>query len=174
MKIRNLSLLVIAIFVISLTAIAQPGNRPQQWENLSPEQKAIVMKKWKDKQKTEPQNFFTEEQKEAIKKIHFNTAKKVKPLRNELLELTAHQKTLTTADNADLEAINKNIDKMSGIKADIAKIMAKQHQEIRSLLDEEQLLKFDALKGNFRNGMRGDVRKQGMRIGDRPAFDDRI
>ena len=134
----------------------------------------MVMKNHQANLKPERQNFFTEEQKETMKKIHLETAKKVKPLKNELHELAAHQKTLTTSDNADLKAINKNIDKMSEVKTEIAKIMAKQHQEVRSLLNEEQLLKFDAMQENRRKGMRGDASKQGMGKRERPAFGERI
>ena len=78
--------------------------------------------------------------------MNYLRAKQIKPLKNELNELNARQQTLTTADKADLKAINKNIDKMAALKADIAKIMAAQHQEVRGMLSEEQLLRFDARK----------------------------
>lgn len=59
---------------------------------------------------------------------------------------------------------NKNIDKISGVKADMAKIRAKQHQEFRSQLTEEQLIKFDTMKGKMRHNApqpeRGDRMKR--------------
>lgn len=91
-------------------------------------------------------DFFTEEQKEAMKTIRLETEKQLKPLKNELRELNAHQQTLVTADKADMKAIEKNIDKISGVKAQMAKIMAKQHQEVRAQLNEEQLMKFDSMR----------------------------
>lgn len=154
MKTRILSITFIAIFVLTTSVMAQQENCRER----NPEQKERMMK-YRKAMKDRLENFFTEEQKEKMKELRLETTKKVKPLKNELRELQAHQQTLTTADNADLNAINKNIDKMSGLKADIQKIMAKQHQEVRSMLSEEQLIKFDAMKGRL-NKKRGDFAKR--------------
>ena len=162
--------LVLAVFVFATTVIiAQPGNRAEKWSKLSPEQKEMMLKK-RQATKTDRQPFFTAEQKETMKNLHLETAKQVKPLRNELNELMAKQKTLTTAENADINAINKNIDKMAEVKANMAKIHAKQQQEIRKMLTEEQLIRFDAMKqhragkakefnGNFRGERKAPGRK---------------
>ncbi len=156
MKTRILSLVLIAVFAISTTAIAQN----EQGRKRSPEQKEMMMKRQKQ-MKERQNNFFTTEQKEQMKALRLDIAKQVKPLKNELNELNARQQTLTTSDKADLSAINSNIDKMSGVKADIAKVMAAHHQQVRGMLSEEQLLKFDAMKGK-RGG------RQGMTKGQRP------
>ena len=144
MKIRILTLALIAIFAIS-SATAQNPERGKR-ETV---RKGKMMRC--HTQMTERMsNFFTSEQQEQIKGLRLETAKKVKPLRNELRELGARQKTLATADNADMKAINKNIEKISGVKAEIQKIMAKQQQDIRAMLSEEQLLKFDAMKDRMK------------------------
>lgn len=133
---------MIGILVVSTTAMAQNPERGRR------NQGQREFREHRQLQATRHfENFFTEEQQEAVRKIRLETAKEVKPLRNELNELRARQHTLTTAENADLDAINKNIEKMGSVRTEIQKIMAKQHQEIRSLLTEEQLLKFDARKG---------------------------
>lgn len=144
MKTRILSLLVVAVFFISTSGFAQVEKSDQR-NKRNPEHKKMMMERYAQK-RGEHQKLFTEEQHETIKELRLETAKKVKPLRNELRELTAHQQTLTTADQADLKAINKNIDKMSEVKTELAKVMAAQHQEVRALLTEEQLLKFDSMK----------------------------
>ena len=131
MKQKVFSLAVIVSFLFSIAAVAQPGNFADNANR---------------KQMLKQHRFFTAEQKEQVKQIRLETAKQVKPFRNELRELMAHQKTLTTAENTDMKAINANIEKMSDVKTEIAKIHAAQHQEIRSLLTEEQLLKFDQRK----------------------------
>lgn len=165
MKTKILSLIIVAALFISTSVMAQPAKQGKQgFQN--PERKAMMMKRMAQ-QKGERQNFFTAEQKETMKKLQLETAKKVKPLKNELREMMAHQQTLTTAENADLKAINKNIDKMAETKAEIAKIMVAQQQQVRSMLTEEQLLKFDSRKGN--PGKRGGdyFRKHNMKNGDR-------
>lgn len=167
MKTRILALVVSMLLTTAL--IAQPGQRKERWQKLSPEKKAMMMKKRQAMNK-DRQPFFTGEQKETMKELRLETARKVKPLKNELNELMAKQKTLTTADEADLKAINKNIDEISEIKAEVAKIHAKQHQVLRSTLTEEQLLKFDAMKQKrvgdrkpFRRDMRGQRQFHGRK-----------
>ncbi|WP_346861924.1 periplasmic heavy metal sensor [uncultured Draconibacterium sp.] len=157
MKTRVLSMVLIAVFAISLTTMAQ--NPKTQKKNL--EQKEMMMKHRDGDMNKRFDTFFTEEQQAKVKELRLESAKKIKPLKNELNELQAKQQTLSTADKADLSAINSNIDKMSKVKADIAKIMAKQHQEIRSMLSEEQLMKFDEMKAR-----RGD-RKPGFERNER-------
>ena len=139
MKQKVFSLAVIVSFLFSIAAVAQPGNFA---DNVNRKQMLKQHRFLNEEQKP----FFTAEQKEQVKQIRLETAKQVKPFRNELRELMAHQKTLTTAENTDMKAINANIEKMSDVKTEIAKIHAAQHQEIRSLLTEEQLLKFDQRK----------------------------
>ena len=170
MKIKVLNLLIVASLFISTSAFAQPGEKGQTRKQMTPEKRAMMMKKRQAMQKGERQMFFTEEQKEAIKAMRLETAKKVKPLKNELRELYARQKTLTTADNADLKAINKNIDEMSEVKAELAKIMAAQQQQMRVLLTDEQLLKFDAMKARAGKGKRGDIKRPARQRGGQPAF----
>lgn len=161
MKIKFLTLALIALFAIG-SANAQNQEREKREMNKKGE-----MIKRHDLRAERMDNFFTEEQKEQIKGLRLETAKQVKPLRNELRELEARQQTLTTADKADLNAIYQNIDKISGVKAEIQKIMARQHQDIRSLLTEEQLIKFDAQKARMQD--RPDDRFRG----ERPPRNDR-
>ena len=163
MKTRILSLIIVATLFTSTIVMAQPTRQGNQG-NQYPEQKAMMMKQFAQ-QKNIHQKFFTEEQQATMKNLRLETAKKVKPLRNELRELMAHQQTLTTANNTDLKAINKNIDKISDAKTEIAKIMAAQHQQVRSLLSEEQLLRFDTMKNNRRKRPGGDSMRPQRRIG---------
>ena len=168
MKTRILSMVFIAVLAISTTAMAQQPTRSKR----NPEQKEMMQSRAEMKNRAE--NFFSEEQQAKIKELRLETAKQIKPLRNELNELEARQQTLTTTNKADMGAINSNIDKMGKVKADIEKIRAKQHQEIRAMLSEEQLVKFDAMKG--RMGHRGDMserRRPEMFKGERPERGER-
>lgn len=145
MKQKILSLAVIASFLFSMASVAQPGNSAERTNR-----KQMMLKRHQQI-KNERESFFSEEQKEQVKQIRLVTAKKVKPLKNELRELMARQQTLTTEENTDIKAINANIEKISDVKTEIAKIHAAQHQEVRSSLTEEQLLKFDQRKPHQRS-----------------------
>jgi Spy/CpxP family protein refolding chaperone len=78
--------------------------------------------------------------------------KQLQPIRNQLGEARAHQKTLAAADKTDMAAINKNIEKMGGLKTDMAKIQTKYHLEMRAQLTDEQRLKFDRFKHQKKDG----------------------
>jgi len=164
MKTKIGSLLLVAVFFVSMAANAQTRQNRQDG------QKRMMQREFRAQ--AEKASFLTEEQKDAMKEIRLETAKEVKPLRNQLRELNARHQTLTTAEKADLDAIYENIEKMSDVKTEIAKIRAQQHQEVRGLLTEEQLLKFDSRKRmmekrghrSFKNGERN-----GMRNFERPG-----
>ena len=101
----------------------------------------------------------TIEQKEAFKQGVITMHKQLQPLRNELGEAEAHQKTLNSSEKPDFGAINKNIDKIAGIRAEMAKIQTKNHLEMRAQLTDEQRLKFDMFKHG--KGPKGEKGRKG-------------
>ncbi len=96
----------------------------------------------------------TDSQREAFKQARLAMQKQLQPIQNELREAEAHQKTLMSAEKPDMAAINKNIEKIGDMRIEMAKMRAKNHLEMRAQLTEEQRLKFDAMKGHFRQGMK--------------------
>lgn len=98
----------------------------------------------------------TTEQETKLKSLETDHLTKMLPLRNELNELQARQQTLQSEEKADMAKINANIDKISEVKATIAKERARFHQEIRLQLSDEQRLWFDTHKGS-----RGNQKGQG-------------
>lgn len=94
----------------------------------------------------------TDVQKEAFKKSMLTVHKQLQPLRNELGEAVAHQKSLVTAEKPDFNAINKNIEKIGELRVQMAKIETKARVELRAQLTDEQRLKFDMFKGMKKGG----------------------
>jgi Spy/CpxP family protein refolding chaperone len=94
----------------------------------------------------------TDAQKEAIKKSSLDMHKKIQPIRNELGEAEARQRTLMTAGKPDIKDINKNIERIGELKVEIAKITAAQRLEMRALLTDEQRMKLDMFKERDNNG----------------------
>lgn len=89
-----------------------------------------------------------DEQVKAMKEIHINMYKEVKPLQNLLNEAEAHQKTLLSADDPNLNAVNDNLDKIGKLKTDIQKVRIKYLLEMKSKLTDEQRMKMDMMKMN--------------------------
>ena len=92
----------------------------------------------------------TDAQKEVFKKSMMDMHKQLQPLRNELGEAEARQKTLVTAEKTDMSAINKNIEKIGSLRIEMAKVQAKHQIDMRAQLTDEQRLKFDLMKRDMR------------------------
>jgi Spy/CpxP family protein refolding chaperone len=88
----------------------------------------------------------TDAQKESFKQSMMVMHKQLQPIRNELGEAEAHQKTLVSNEKPDLAAINKNIERIGALRVEMAKIQTKHHLEMRAQLTDEQRLKFDMFK----------------------------
>ena len=105
----------------------------------------------------------TDAQKEVFKQTMLALQKQLQPIRNEIGEAEARQKTLVTIDKPDMADINKNIEKIGGLKTEMAKIQAKHRIEMRAQLSDEQRIKFDLHPGKMKHG-KG---QKGMEHGDR-------
>jgi Spy/CpxP family protein refolding chaperone len=140
-------ILSFALFmVMCLTASAQPQTNKEIRIVRGPQN----MQMHPPRQEMAKALNLTDEQKEAFKKIMLAMHKEMLPVRNEIGEAEAHQKTLVSADKPDMNAINKNIEKIGALKIETAKIFTKHHLEMRALLTDEQRMKFD----NWRGGMK--------------------
>ena len=114
----------------------------------------------------------TIEQLDQIEVIRLNTMKKNQELQNQLGEKRAQLRSLSTADRADGSAIDRTIDEMASIRAEMAKNRMASHQEIRKLLTEEQRIIFDQRgpgnRGQEKYGKPGKMRRGHGFRGDCP------
>jgi len=97
----------------------------------------------------------TDAQREQIKKLRTAMLKEIMPLQNKLGEKRARLRTLSTADKPDMTAINKLIDEMAGLRAEILKKRMKFVQDVRALLTDEQRVFFDQHAGKGKGRMHG-------------------
>lgn len=134
---KKITILLAALMIVSAAAIAQPSHHAD-----GNDKKELAQ----HHQKHEMISNLTDEQREAIKKIKTDGKKQTLPIKNQLNEKRAKMKTLTTAEKADMKKIDALIDEMSDLQAQLMKIKARQTQEIRSQLTEEQRLEFDTKK----------------------------
>ena len=87
----------------------------------------------------------SEDQKEQIKGIMLEGKQESLPLENQLREKRARLRTLSSGDTYDVAALNKVADEMGDLQASIHKIHIAKKGEIRSLLNDEQKIKFDTM-----------------------------
>jgi len=149
-KIVRNSVMLTLVLGIALSSYGQQrAGAPQQKKQMKFEQREMLPD-------------LTDAQKEEMKTIRLNTMKTIQPLKNQLMEKKAHLNTLTTAEKADQKAINKQIDEISSLEASIQKVRAGSHQEVRSILTDEQRILFDAKRGGMHHRNNG----RGMRSSD--------
>jgi len=86
----------------------------------------------------------TDSQKDKMKTLHVDHMKAIQPLQNEIGEKQARLRTLQTADKVNMSEINTLIEDIGRTRTEMMKLRAAHHQEIRSLLTEEQRVIFDA------------------------------
>ena len=99
----------------------------------------------------------TDAQKDKMKAIHIQGMKATQTFKNQLMEKKAHLNTLSSADKADMKAINKQIDEIATLQASMQKVRAQNKQEVRSILTDDQRVIFDARRGgsSHRKGGQG-------------------
>jgi Spy/CpxP family protein refolding chaperone len=103
----------------------------------------------------------TEEQENQIDELRVPHMKEMKDFYNQLNEKRAKLRTLQTKDNPDMDAIYKVIEEMGDIRTNMHKERAKHHQEIRSILNEEQRIYFDKHRMRMNKGMHHKGRNKG-------------
>jgi len=136
MKAAKYITLIIIGLLLTATVNAQGfGERKHRFDGDGPR---------KGKERMTERLNLTDEQKESMDKIHTETLKEMLPLKNSIAEKKAQLHTLQTAEKADMNNINALIDDIAAIKTTMAKKRAATHQQIRSLLSDEQRVLFDS------------------------------
>lgn len=103
----------------------------------------------------------TDEQGEQIKKLKTAHMKEMLVLRNQMGELKAKKRTLSTGDNVDTKVANANIDEITKLQNTIMKKQFKHRQDIRNLLTEDQKVWFDSHQPRRGKGKSGIKAGQG-------------
>ncbi len=85
----------------------------------------------------------TEEQQEKIDELRLQCMKNNSSIKNKMMEKMARLKTLTTADDIDMKAINATIDEITGLKSQLMKNKVANKMDIRNLLTDKQKIMFD-------------------------------
>jgi Spy/CpxP family protein refolding chaperone len=163
----------LAVMMIGTDAMAQRARTYERRSSRAVEQ---------ENERQQPANAFcrslpgiTKEQLGQIEVIRLNTMKKNQVLQNQLGEKRAQLRSLSTADRADGSAIDRTINEMAAIRAEMAKNRMASHQEIRKLLTDEQRIIFDNRRPGRReqgiNGKRGKMRRGHGFRGDCPYYE---
>lgn len=97
----------------------------------------------------------TEEQTLKMDELRVKHLKEKQEIRSLLDIKRAELRSLEIADKADMKAINAKIDEISGLQNKLVKTNAAHRQEVRSLLNADQKVYFDARNGRRNNNRSG-------------------
>lgn len=146
---KKIVILILAVSLSGITLAQRPGgkmqrnqNFPQRFQQRGPGQGQCLMPN------------LTEEQRDQMKELRLGFLEDLKPLRNQMGELKAEYRSMTTADDVDMKDVNENIDEQADLMASIKKLHASHQQAVRQVLTDEQKLFFDMRKGNRGKGVR--------------------
>ena len=99
----------------------------------------------------------TDEQRKSFREINSNHLSVTKPLKKEMMKKKLEMQLEKMEDKIDVSTINKLIDEISDLEAEMRKSEFSRNLEIRSLLDDEQQIRLDRMMQ-----MRKQVKKTGM------------
>ena len=134
-EIRKITILVLAGFLlVGLNLNAQRGYGQRGMP---------------EKQNGHPGLDLSEEQQEKVKALKIAHMKEVQPLKDQLMENKAHQKTLMNADEPDVNSIYKNIDKATKLQNEIAKLGVDFQLNFKNLLTDEQKVIYESGRNRF-------------------------
>ena len=87
----------------------------------------------------------TDQQRSQIEDLHLALQKKLIPLRADLQKLRSEYKLMLINDKVSESKLKAQLQKISDLRAQMAFEQAKTKRKIRSLLNDEQKKKFDAM-----------------------------
>ena len=99
----------------------------------------------------------TEEQRKSFREINSNHLSVTKPLKKEMKKKKLEMQLEKMEEKIDVTTINKLIDEISDLEAEMRKSEFIRNLEIRSLLDDEQQMRLDRMMQR-----RKEMKKTGM------------
>ena len=147
-RILSIAMAAMALSIsTSVMAQQQGGGRPERPSMSKEEHPRAECKRECGRNEMEYEHLkLTDEQKAKLKDLKIAHQKETLKLRNKMGELHAHLRTLSTAEVADMKAINATIDEITQTQNQMMKSREGFKQQIRAMLTEEQRLQFDMQK----------------------------
>ena len=99
----------------------------------------------------------TDDQRKSFREINLNHLSVTKPLKKEMMKKKLEMQLEKMEDKIDVSTVNKLIDEISDLEAEMRKSEFSRNLEIRSLLDDEQQIRLDRMMQ-----MRKQMKKTGM------------
>ena len=164
-------LLIIVTFFISDTAYSQvqrgnnfqrrgTGDRDQIRERLEMRRESV------QSGENDPVRILnlSEEQRKSFKEINSKYLSAVKPIKKEMMKKKLEMQLEKMEDKIDITTINKLFDDISDLEAELRKSEFNRNLEIRSLLDNEQEMRFELMMQRKKMMEKNKIMRKNSRI----------
>ena len=106
----------------------------------------------------------TEEQRKSFKEINSKHLSVVKPIKKEMMKKKLEMQLEKMEDKIDITTVNKLFDDISDLEAELRKSEFNRNLEIRSLLDDEQEMRFERLMQRKKMMEKNKIMRKNSRI----------
>ena len=106
----------------------------------------------------------TEEQRKSFKEINSKHLSQVKPIKKEMMKKKLEMQLEKMEDKIDISSVNKLIDEISDLEAELRKSEFSRNLEFRSLLDDEQEMRFERLMQRKKMMEKNNIMRKNSRI----------
>lgn len=168
-KIKSIvvSLLILTIVFAASDSHAQQfqkGKMKQEMKGKRSQGMRGKMAKHRSERGDRNSNFLdlTDEQKETMSGLKTEHMKQMQAVKNEMAEKKARLRTLSTTEEYNQKAIDKVVDDISKLMATQMKAGIEHRQEVKTILTEEQLVKFNSKRNAGKRSFHG---RKGNRVG---------
>ena len=106
----------------------------------------------------------SEEQRKSFKEINSKHLSAVKPIKKEMMKKKLEMQLEKMEDKIDITTINKLFDDISDLEAELRKSEFNRNLEIRSLLDNEQEMRFERMMQRKKMTEKNKIMRKNSRI----------
>ena len=106
----------------------------------------------------------SEEQRKSFKEINSKHLSSVKPIKKEMMKKKLEMQLEKMEDKIDITTVNKLFDDISDLEAELRKSEFNRNLEIRSLLDDEQEMRFERMMQRKKMMEKNKIMRKNSRI----------
>ena len=106
----------------------------------------------------------SEEQRKSFKEINSKHLSSVKPIKKEMMKKKLEMQLEKMEDKIDIATVNKLFDDISDLEAELRKSEFNRNLEIRSLLDDEQEMRFERMMQRKKMMEKNKIMRKNSRI----------
>ena len=167
---KKILLIIVTLFISDITySQVQRGNNFQRREIVDRDEiraRLEMRKELVQSGDNDPLRILnlSEEQRKTFKEINSKHLSEVKPVKKEMMKKKLEMQLEKMEDKIDITKVNKLFDDISDLEAELRKSEFSRNLEIRSLLDDEQEMRFKRLMQRKKVNEKNKIMRRNSRM----------